>query len=371
MNRLKLIRRTNISLPYHTIKNNYTNSNSIDVHTHMYTPKYMDILRKRTSIPRVVTIEGGDRLIILPGEDKEITTSTGRPIGREYFDVKAKLNFMDKHGIEKSVISLANPWLDFLTGNEAESVAQELNDELQSICEQSNGRLYGFATLPVRNPIAAVKEVHRLSSLNKIKGVILGTPGAGQGLDHDNCKDILHAIEDKNYTIFLHPHYGVGNEHYHDSGHALFLALGFPFETTVCVSRLIVSGRLDQLPKLKLLVAHAGAALPALIGRLDSCVYHDIAIAQKLQHTPTDYLKRMYFDCIAYHTPALKSLISLVGEDRIMFGTDNPFFPPPNEPDVLNAVWPSTVKVYTTMDPLIKDTKNKILFGNAKKILSL
>ena len=350
---------------------NYTNSNSIDVHTHMYTPKYMDILRKRTTIPRVVTIGGGDRLIILPGEDKEITTSVGRPIGSEYFDVNAKLKFMDKHGIEKSIISLANPWLDFLTGNEAESVAQELNDELQSICEKSNGRLYGFATLPVRNPKAAVKEVYRLSSLNKIKGVILGTPGAGQGLDHENCKEMLHAIEDKNYTIFLHPHYGVGNEHYHDSGHALFLALGFPFETTVCVSRLIVSGRLDQLPKLKLLVAHAGAALPALIGRLDSCVYHDIAIANKLKKTPTEYLQNMYFDCIAYHTPALKSLISLVGEDRIMFGTDNPFFPPPNEPNVLDAVWPSTVKVYTTMDPLLRDIKDKILFKNATKILSL
>lgn len=72
--------------------------------------------------------------------------------------------------------------------------------------------------------------------------------------------------------IFLHPHYGVGNEHYGDAGHSLFLALGFPFETTVCVSRLIVSGALDELPNLKLLVAHAGACMPALIGRLDSCV---------------------------------------------------------------------------------------------------
>lgn len=250
---------------------------SIDVHTHMYTPLYMDILRKRTSIPRVIKGAGGiDRLIILPGEDKESTTNIGRPIGREYFDVKAKIAFMDAHNIESSIISLANPWLDFLSGNEAASMSQELNDELQNICEKSNGRLYGFATLPVRNPAAAVKEVERLSSLNRIKGVILGTPGAGNGLDHDNMREVLSAIEDRGYTIFLHPHYGVGTEHFHDSGHALFLALGFPFETTVCVCRLIVTGRLDQLPKLKLLVAHAGAALPALIGRLDSCVYHDV-----------------------------------------------------------------------------------------------
>lgn len=248
---------------------------SIDVHTHMYTPKYMDILRKRTEIPRVISVGGEDRLVILPGEDKEISTSTGRPIGPEYWNVDVKLKFMEKHRISKSVISLANPWLDFLVGNEAASVASELNDELQAICEHSKGKLYGFATLPVRNPEAAVAEVRRLKHLSHVKGVILGTPGAGKGLDHENMRAVLEAIADEGYMVFLHPHYGVGVEHFADTGHALFLALGFPFETTVAVSRLIVSGTLDKIPNLKLLVAHAGAALPALIGRLDSCVAHD------------------------------------------------------------------------------------------------
>jgi hypothetical protein len=53
---------------------------SIDVHTHMYTPKYMDILQKRIDIPRVIMINNQARLVILPGEDKEITTSIGRII---------------------------------------------------------------------------------------------------------------------------------------------------------------------------------------------------------------------------------------------------------------------------------------------------
>ena len=86
---------------------------AIDVHTHMYLPSYMDVLKKRTEIPRVVTVEGQDRLVILPGEDDELTTATGRPIGREYWDVKAKLEYMDMHNIETSIVSLANPWLTF------------------------------------------------------------------------------------------------------------------------------------------------------------------------------------------------------------------------------------------------------------------
>jgi aminocarboxymuconate-semialdehyde decarboxylase len=55
----------------------------------------MEILRKRTDIPRVVTVNKEDRLIILPGEDAEITTSTGRPIGREYFDIDYKIRFVE------------------------------------------------------------------------------------------------------------------------------------------------------------------------------------------------------------------------------------------------------------------------------------
>jgi predicted TIM-barrel fold metal-dependent hydrolase len=248
----------------------------VDVHTHMYTPKYMNILRSRTDIPKVRTVDGEDRLIILPGEESETTTKVGRPIGKEYWNVDTKIAYMDKHHISHSIVSLANPWLDFLEGDAAEAVAQELNDELQDICEKSNGRLYGFATLPVRNGKASLKEIKRIKNLSAIKGVILGTPGAGKGLDHENMRDVLHSIAEQNLTIFLHPHYGLGNEQYHNTGHALFLALGFPFETTAAVSRLIVTGVLDEIPNLKILIAHAGAALPSLIGRLDSCVAHDL-----------------------------------------------------------------------------------------------
>jgi predicted TIM-barrel fold metal-dependent hydrolase len=286
--------------------------------------------------------------------------------------VDTKIAYMDKHHISHSIVSLANPWLDFLEGDAAEAVAQELNDELQDICEKSNGRLYGFATLPVRNGKASLKEIKRIKNLSAIKGVILGTPGAGKGLDHENMRDVLHSIAEQNLTIFLHPHYGLGNEQYHNTGHALFLALGFPFETTAAVSRLIVTGVLDEIPNLKILIAHAGAALPSLIGRLDSCVAHDLAIANKLQHAPSEYMKRFYYDAIAYDPTILQSLINLVGPDRIMFGTDNPFFPPLNVPDINTASWPSTVKVQQSIGSLPNSThRDQVNFGNAVKLFNL
>ena len=80
----------------------------------------------------------------------------------------------------------------------------------------------------------------------------------------------------------------------------------------------------------------------------------------------------MYFDAVSYSTPALQALITQVGRDRIMFGTDNPFFPPLGVPDIGAASWPSTEQVYTTIDGLgNKETTELILTGNAKRILGI
>lgn len=80
----------------------------------------------------------------------------------------------------------------------------------------------------------------------------------------------------------------------------------------------------------------------------------------------------MYFDAISYSDEALGCLIATVGSDRIMFGTDNPFFPPLNVPDIHEAQWPSTVKVQQVIGNLnSKEDQEKILYKNAQRILGL
>lgn len=76
----------------------------MDVHTHVYLPRYMQMLRDRTEVPRVVNVDNIDRVILLPGEDEEETTAIGRPIGGEYYEPQRKLDFMDTHNIEMSVL---------------------------------------------------------------------------------------------------------------------------------------------------------------------------------------------------------------------------------------------------------------------------
>ncbi|KAI9318654.1 hypothetical protein BX666DRAFT_1876838 [Dichotomocladium elegans] len=310
----------------------------VDVHTHVYLPEYLELLRRRQQVPRILPpLEEGqdERLIILPDEDKGESTKDGRPVGAAYYDVREKIAFMDLHQIDVSIISLANPWIDFLPATkETADLARRLNESMEKMCADpaaADGRLYGFGTLPLASVADAVAEVEHIASLSRMRGVIMGTYGCGgKGLDDPALVPLFEAIERNNLVIFLHPHYGVhlpASENI-DTGHSLALALGFPFETTNAIARLILSGIFDRLPNLKILLAHSGGTLPFLAGRLDSCVIHDPAVAKKLAHPPSYYLKKLYYDAVIYHTTGVKATADFVGPENMLFGTDHPFFPP-------------------------------------------
>ena len=65
---------------------------------------------------------------------------------------------------------------------------------------------------------------------------------------------------------------------------------------------------------------------------------------------------------------ALKLLVKSVGNDKIMFGTDHPFFPPINNND---TNWKSTTKIQNIITNLENKTSNKIFFENAKNLFNL
>lgn len=285
-------------------------------------------------MPLIRQFEESDdlRLVILPGEDdpSRPPKERGRPVGPEYWDVKRKVQFMDDHGIDVSVISLANPWLDFLPSNEAADATRDVNNDLAELCAKYPGRLYGFGTLPLSGPVASiVEEVNRLKTKKNMRGVILGTSGAGAGLDDPGLDAVYASLEQSSTLVFLHPHYGLPAEVYgprkNDFGHVLPLALGFPLETTIAVTRMLLAGVWDRFPNLKLLLAHSGGTLPFLAGRIESCITHDTRFkGQDLlvnRRSIWDVLRNnIYLDGVIYDQTGLKSALHAAGPDRIMFG---------------------------------------------------
>jgi len=346
-----------------------TGGSAIDVHTHIYPERYVALLRARESVPRIATRGGMERILILPGEDADGSTAAGRPIGSEYWDCERKLAFMDRHGIAVSLVSPANPWLDFCSVSEAGPIATLINESMEEFAAGSGGRIYGMGLLP-RDPALAAAELARIAALPHLRGATIGSTGAGQGLDDPTMGTVWAAAERTGQMIFVHPHYGVGNDHMRGYGHGMALALGFPFETTTAITRLILSGAFDRFPGLKIMVAHAGGVLPYLAGRLDACVAGDASVC--LKQRPSEYLRMMYFDAISYQVPTLQLLISLVGAERIMFGTDHPFFPPAVANAELDATeWHSPAAHRRILAAVGEETASAILRGNAAATFGL
>lgn len=325
----------------------------IDIHTHVYPPAYMTLLRSRRTVPYIHDPPAGPpRLIILSSDDDPSIPldQRGRPVDSSYSDISVKLAFMRTHGVNTSVISLANPWLDFVEPEEAQVWAERINNDLERTCAEMNHStdpdkkkelheketLFAFGALPLSAPVSdiVVTEIKRLKTLPHLRGVIMGTSGLGKGLDDTRLDPIWAALQDTDSLLFLHPHYGLPEEAFGGSdaanryGHVLPLALGFPLETTIAVTRMLLGGVFDRFPGLKILLAHSGGTIPFLAGRIESCIRHERRFLGNGGDLPGpsrsvwDVLKtNIYLDAVIYGVPGLKAAVAASGgADRVLFG---------------------------------------------------
>lgn len=295
---------------------------TIDIHSHIYPREYLDLLAGRDTVPYVQKKSDGEHFVIFADEERELGAT--RPMTPDFYDIGAKLAFMDRSGIDQSVISLGNPWLDFLPPEDAIRWAAHFNNWLQSQCEDQP-RLEAFGVIAPHAPNESAREIERLAGMSHIHGVILGTRPHGAHLDSPEMEPVWEALERTGTLVFLHPHYVVGYDWLGGYGHALPLALGFTFETTTAISRLILSGTLDRFPKLRILLAHGGGVLPYLAGRLSTCVSVDPVASRHIDHPIAEYLQRLYYDAVVYSSEVLSLTLATAGPHQIAFGTDHPF----------------------------------------------
>lgn len=358
----------------------------VDIHTHMYPPSYIALLESRTTIPYIRTFAPSPtpRLIILPTEESTSSTAHGRPVGPSYSSISAKLAFMNTHHIDISILSLANPWLDFLPASTAGPTAASLNLDFEALCAQHPGRFYFFGTLPLSaEPPAILSEITHLSSpsLPHCRGIIMGTSGLGAGLDDPRLLPIFAALAAAQLPVFLHPHYGlpesVWGPRAAEYGHVLPLALGFPMETTIAVTRMYLAGVFEEVPELRVILAHSGGTLPFLAGRIQSCVEHDAFLVGREQEgkkrrlTVWEVLKRnIYLDAVVYSKVGLRAAIEASGADRVMFGTDHPFFPPLGGEEMWASVETNVLAVKECLGDGTEGAE-EAMGGNAVRILRL
>jgi aminocarboxymuconate-semialdehyde decarboxylase len=104
----------------------------------------------------------------------------------------------------------------------------------------------------------------------------------------------------------------------------LIASVGFMFDTTLAVARMIFDGFFDTYPNLKLIASHAGGALPYLVGRFDICFENMNACRVKIDRPPAEYLRHIYYDSVTYRQESLNLCVEVGGADKVMYGSDYP-----------------------------------------------
>ena len=288
----------------------------IDIHTHIYTQRWLEILQEQSGIYH---------LKIRPDGQKEIfrgDTPVSIPQAG-HFDYDIRIKVMDEAGIDISVVSLTAPSVYWGTEEVSCLAAQEANDSSAEAQANYPERIRWFTTLPWQYPDAAVAELERTCA-NGAVGVMVLANIAGRSLNDEFFAPIWRAIDDKGLPVLLHPTDPPGADVLDMGEFDLSWSVGFMFDTTLAITRMMFHGFFDKYPNLKLIASHGGAALPYLVGRFEKGDEVEIPERRLMQKKPTDYLQHIYYDCITYDPRALEYLVSIVGSSQIMFGTDWP-----------------------------------------------
>ena len=242
----------------------------------------------------------------------------------EFSVAEAKLEAMDRKGIEISVIS-PGPQVFFHNLKEEQGLeaARLVNDGVAAMVAKKPARLRGMATLPMQHPEAAVAEMERVAREHGFKGIELATAAPLGELADPKYRPVLRRAQELKMTIFAHPN-TIGSSGRLDCYYLTNL-IGNPLETTIMVANLMFSGALDELPRLKMLLAHGGGFAPYQVGRF---VHGHKVRPETRAHTASsakDLLKRFHFDTLTHDPQALRYLVGLVGAERMVLGTDAPF----------------------------------------------
>ncbi|HEY3306771.1 MAG TPA: amidohydrolase family protein [Candidatus Binatia bacterium] len=280
------------------------------------------------------------------------------------FNIPGLLEEQDKAGVNLTVFG--NNWIRTPQGHDSFDIVKEFNEFAAETTAKYSDRLLGLASSVPFGDERMLKETERAIRDYKLKGIMVGSSVEGEYLDSPRAVPFFELVTELDVPIFVHPpRVTIGAEKMEIF--RLPEMLGRPFDTTLSLARFILTGGLEKFPKLKLVCAHMGGALPMLPGRLGFGyeLRRDTSFGpwepDVLTKPPADYIKQLFLDTVSLHTPAVLCSVETVGVDHVVFGSD---FPP--VPIALKR----SVEVVEELS-LPEADKQKILGGNAARLLAL
>lgn len=283
---------------------------------------------------------------------------------KSIFDIPGLFEEQEKAGVDITVFG--NNWIRSPEGADELRVVKEFNDHAAELTAKHPERLLGLACSVPFGGDAILKETERAVKEFKLKGIMINSSVKGEYLDSPRATPFFELVSDLDVPLFVHPpKTTIGNEKMEIF--RLPEMLGRPFDTTLSLTRFILTGGFERFPKLIMVCAHVGGALPMLPGRLGFGyeLRKDTSFGpwepDVLRRPPASYIGQLYVDTVCYHPPAVQCAIDTVGVDHVVFGSDSPPVPVPLKKAV------DTVHALRVSD----EDKQNILGGNAARLLGL
>ena len=291
----------------------------VDIHSHFF-PKLSQ--RDANKLDQIngpwLNLTGAGEGMIMKG------SSDFRPVREPLWDPVIRIREMDRVGIDIQVMC-ATPILFGYTAASAKAVpwSQMINDMALEMCAVDPHRLKALCQVPLQDVSAACKEVERAASCGHI-GVQIGNHVGDKNLDDDGLIDFLTHCAGIDMPVLIHPWDMMAGERM--PNYMLQWLVGMPAETQLGMLSLILSGAFERLPhSLKICFAHGGGNFAFQLGRVDNAWRQRDIVRKDCPHLPSTYVDRFSVDSAVFSEQALRFLIDVMGEGRVMLGSDYPF----------------------------------------------
>jgi uncharacterized protein len=311
--------------------------------------------------------------------------AAGKEIGKRManatvgFDLDYRFRVLDEFGDVRQVITLGQPPIEALGGPaDSPAVAREANDGLAELVAKHRDRFIAFAaSMPLNNVDASIDEMTRAIDRLGARGVMIYTNIAGMPLDAPQFQPFFDEAARRDVVIWLHPARGASMPDYateEASSFEIWWALGWPYETSAAMARLVFSGIFDRHPNIKIITHHLGGIVPYLEGRVGygwdqlgartSKVDYS-ALVRSMKKRPVDYFRQFHADTAMFGArAATRCGLDFFGIDQVLFASDMPFDPTPG------LYMRETIRVIESLD-LTAEERRRIYCGNAERLLGL
>ena len=234
------------------------------------------------------------------------------------------LSFMDDAGIDIALTSISTPGVH--TGDDARagSLARRCNELAAKLVQARPDRFGSFACLPLPHVDGSLAELAYALDVLKLDGVVLFSSSRGVYLGDDRFAPVFEELERRRAVVFVHP-----NASPEPAAHALGLPdalIDFTADTTRAVAKLHYSNTFARTPNVKYIFSHAGGTIPYLATRFAIVDEMRVIAGAEERGSAADTFRRLYWDtALSWRDPVLEMLRSIVGIDRVLYGSDYPY----------------------------------------------